>query len=91
MNGIENRKKTYVEVVVDVDTDGRARPLAIYWEDGRCFVVDRVLESRQAASMKVGGHGTRYTVEVCGRERHLWHDDRAWYVEEIVRGHAGSL
>ena len=41
--------------------------------------------------MKVGGHGTRYTVEVCGRERHLWHDDRAWYVEEIVRGRAGSL
>ena len=62
MHGIESRKKTYVEAVVDIDPDGRQRPLAIYWGDGRCFVVDRVLESRRAASMKVGGHGIRYTV-----------------------------
>ena len=85
-------KKTYVEAVVDIDPDGRQRPLAIYWGDGRCFVVDRVLESRRAASMKVGGHGIRYTVEICGRTKHLWHsDDGRWYVEEIVPGNAGAL
>ena len=55
MHGIESRKKTYVEAVVDIDPDGRQRPLAIYWGDGRCFVVDRVLESRRAASMKATG------------------------------------
>ena len=83
---------TYVEAVVDIDPDGRQRPLAIYWGDGRCFVVDRVLESRRAASMKVGGHGIRYTVEICGRTKHLWHsDDGRWYVEEIVPGNAGAL
>lgn len=91
MKGIESRRKTYVEAVVDVDPDGRERPLAIYWDDGRCFVVDRVLEVRRAASMKVGGSGTRHTVEVCGKVRHLWRDDRGWYVEEIVPGRAGSL
>lgn len=92
MHGIESRKKTYVEAVVDIDPDGRQRPLAIYWGDGRCFVVDRVLESRRAASMKVGGHGIRYTVEICGRTKHLWHsDDGRWYVEEIVPGNAGAL
>jgi hypothetical protein len=54
--------------------------------------VDRVLESRRAASMKVGGHGIRYTVEICGRTKHLWHsDDGRWYVEEIVPGNAGAL
>ena len=80
MHGIESRKKTYVEAVVDIDPDGR------------CFVVDRVLESRRAASMKVGGHGIRYTVEICGRTKHLWHsDDGRWYVEEIVPGNAGAL
>ena len=78
--------------LVDIDPDGRQRPLAIYWGDGRCFVVDRVLESRRAASMKVGGHGIRYTVEICGRTKHLWHsDDGRWYVEEIVPGNAGAL
>ena len=50
------------------DPDGRQRPLAIYWGDGRCFVVDRVLESRRAASMKVGGQchcgQIAYTAEV---------------------------
>ena len=92
MHGIESRKKTYVEAVVDIDPDGRQRPLAIYWGDGRCFVVDRVLESRRVASMKVGGHGIRYTVEICGRTKHLWHsDDGRWYVEEIVPGNAGAL
>ena len=30
MQGIESRKKTYVEAVVDIDPDGRQRPLAIY-------------------------------------------------------------
>ena len=83
MHGIESRKKTYVEAVVDIDPDGRQRPLAIYWG---------VLESRRAASMKVGGHGIRYTVEICGRTKHLWHsDDGRWYVEEIVPGNAGAL
>ena len=78
MHGIESRKKTYVEAVVDIDPDGRQRPLAIYWGDGRCFVVDRVLESRR--------------VEICGRTKHLWHsDDGRWYVEEIVPGNAGAL
>lgn len=92
MEGISSRKKTYVETVVAVDPDGRQRPLAIYWDDGRCFVVDRILEVRRAASMKIGGSGTRYTVEVCGHTRHLWRDDSgAWYVEEIVRGRAGAL
>ena len=33
MHGIESRKKTYVEAVVDIDPDGRQRPLAIYWGD----------------------------------------------------------
>ena len=84
--GIERREKCYVEVVVDVDADGRETPLAICWEDGRRFRISRVVERRYAASMKVGGHGMRYAVIVEGQAqpRFLWHDDRAWYVERIV-------
>ncbi len=84
VRGIERREKLYVEVVVDVDADGTTTPLAIVWEDGRRFDVDRVVERRHAASMKVGGYGVRYTVQIGGRERHLWQDDRGWYVEAIV-------
>lgn len=91
VQGIERREKTYVEVVLDVSTEGKVTPLAIYWEDGRCFCVDRVLERRYAASMKVGGHGMRYTVSVEGKLTHLWNDDAGWYVERIVHDKVTSM
>ena len=91
VQGIERREKCYVEAVVDVSPEGLVTPLAIYWEDGRCFCIDRVIERRRAASMRVGGFGTRYTVEIGGKERFLWNDDVAWYVERIVSGEQESL
>ena len=84
VRGIQSRKKTYVEVVVDFDTEGRMTPLAVVWEDGRRFEVDRVIECRRAASLKVGGQGMRYMVEIGGRTTFLYHEDPAWFVEEIV-------
>jgi len=91
VSNITQREKCYVEVVLDISSDGLVTPLAIYWEDGRCFCVDRVLERRYAASMKVGGHGMRYAVEVEGKLRHLWNDERGWYVERIINDGITSL
>lgn len=91
MRGIERREKCYVEVIADHDVDGRVEPLAVVWEDGRVFGIDRVVEQRYAASMKVGGHGLRYTVVMGGRERFIWHDDAGWYVERIVHDGVVSL
>lgn len=84
VQGIQARKKTYVDVVVEFDTNGRMTPLAILWADGRRFDIDRVLERRRAASLKVGGQGMRYIVEVQGRTTFLYYEDPAWFVEEIV-------
>ena len=84
VKGIQSRKKTYVDVVVEFDVDGRMTPLEIVWEDGRRFAIDRVVEQRRAASLKVGGQGMRYMVEVGGRTTFLYHEDPAWFVEEIV-------
>ena len=86
VKGIRERKKTYVEVVADFAPDGRITPLEIVWEDGRRFTVDRVVDRRRAASMKVGGQGIRYLVEVGGCRRALYYEEPAWFVEEIVRG-----
>ena len=91
MRGIERREKCYVEVIADHDVDGRVEPLAVVWEDGRVFGIDRVVEQRYAASMKVGGHGLRYTVVMGGRQRFIWHDDAGWYVERIVHDGVVSL
>ena len=84
VRGIQSRKKTYVDVVVEFDTEGRMTPLAIVWGDGRRFQIDRVVECRSAASLKVGGQGMRYMVEVGGRTTFLYHEDPAWFVEEII-------
>ena len=73
--------RAYVRVQVDVDEVGRVCPLRIYWEDGRRFEVDRLMDVRRAASTKVGGQGTRYTCRVLGREVYLFEDDGRWFVE----------
>lgn len=91
MQGIERREKCYVEVIARHDLEGNVHPLSIIWEDGRSFAIDRVMERRHAASMKVGGHGLRYTVLIEGHPKFLWLDDQGWYVEKIVHDGYVSL
>lgn len=67
-----NDPKIYVEVIAAFDSDGSLLPLTIVWEDGRKFEIDKVLEVRQAAAMKAGGQGDRYTIQVRGKNRYLY-------------------
>ena len=82
--------KTYVDVLVDFDTEGNMRPKQILWKDGRKYDIDKVLDVRPAASLKVGGQGDRFTIIVCGRQSYLWFERNAaisgcklgrWFVE----------
>ena len=73
--------RAYVRVLVDVDEIGKIRPLKIFWEDGRGFEVDRLLDVRQAASTRAGGQGMRYTCRVRGRQVYLFEDEGRWFVE----------
>lgn len=91
VKGIERREKCYVEVIADHMADGRVEPLAVIWEDGRVFPVDKVKGRQYAASMRVGGHGMRYTVRMGGKDRFIWLDDEGWYVERIVHDGIVSL
>lgn len=54
------------------------------WDDGRRFEIDRVVDVRRAASLKVGGQGVRYIIEVGGTRTYLYYEGPAWFVEEIV-------
>lgn len=74
-------RKIWVEVISKFDLDGNVVPLAILWEDGRRFDIDRVLDARKAASLKAGGRGIRYTVSIGGRQRFLFNDCGKWFVE----------
>lgn len=84
VKGIANRRKTYVEVTARFDEAGAMTPLSIRMPDGRSFEITRVLDMRRAASLKVGGIGTRFLIEVNGKRTYLFFEDPAWFVEEKV-------
>lgn len=81
MRGISGRQKRYVEVISDTSEEGMVTPLVIVWADGRRFAIDRVLDRRQAHSLKTGGTGIRYTVSVGGQATYLWYEGPRWFVE----------
>ena len=47
-------------------------PRKITWEDGREYEIDRVSDIRQAAAMRAGGQGDRYTIYVQGKQSYLF-------------------
>lgn len=81
MKGIVGRTKRYVTVVSQTDETGEVTPLTIVWGDGRRYGIDRVLDRRQAHSLKTGGTGIRYTVRVGGQATYLWYEGPRWFVE----------
>lgn len=85
-----NDLKVYVHVNVDFDESGRMLPRSLVWEDGEEFEIDRVKDIKQAAAMKCGGQGDRYTIFVHGKETYLFFERNAsltgnnigrWFVE----------
>ena len=76
-------RKVFVGVTTEWTTEGKIIPTVIKWEDGRKFTVDRVLDVRPAASLKVGGAGIRYTIRVRGKETFLFREQYRWFVEAL--------
>lgn len=67
-----NNIKVYVDVIAQFNSEGVLIPLSLTWEDGEKFDIDRVTDIRQAAAMKAGGQGDRYTIWVRGRQSYLF-------------------
>ncbi len=64
--------KVYVKVGVVFREDGMMLPRSLTWEDGRKYMIDRVLGVRPACAQRAGGQGDRYTVMVGGQQRYLF-------------------
>ena len=73
--------RAYVRVLLEVDEGGGAKPMRIYWADGRYFDVDRLVDVRRAPAALTGGQGVRYTCQVHGRRVYLFEDEGRWFVE----------
>ena len=85
--------KVFVAVNVDHREDGVMIPREITWEDGRKFEIDKVSDIRQAAAMKAGGQGDRYTITVQGKQSFLFFERSTnqtgnnigrWFVERRI-------
>jgi hypothetical protein len=63
--------KVYVSVNASFDADGTMIPTDLVF-DGRRYQIDKVLDIRQAAAMKAGGQGDRYTVRINGQQSYLF-------------------
>lgn len=88
-----NSIKVYVAVNADFNEDGILMPRRLTWEDGSKYEIDKVSDIRQAAAMKAGGQGDRYTIRVNGKDTYLFFERNAsrsgniigrWFVERKV-------
>lgn len=77
----ENPAKIYVSVRADHLLNGRIRPLMFRAKDGPVVRIDRILDEREAPSLKAGGQGMRYTCRVGEKQLYLFYDDVYWFIE----------
>ena len=70
-----------ITVLALMKKEGNILPQKIFWEDGRKFNIDSVLDIRPAASTKGGGMGIRYLCRISGHEKNLFLDKYIWFVE----------
>ena len=85
--------KVYVEVNASFGEDGQRYPKSLVWEDGTRYIIDKVTDIRQAAAMKAGGQGDRYTIIINGKQSYLFFERSTnlygnvigrWFVERKI-------
>jgi hypothetical protein len=75
-------RRVDVEVDAHFTKSGDIIPLSFVWEDGKRYIVDRVLDNKKAASLKVGGYGMRYTCRVQGKIIYIYlENNNKWFIE----------
>ena len=85
--------KVYVDVDASFRQDGFMIPKSLVWEDGTRYIIDKVTDIRQAAAMKAGGQGDRYTIIINGKQSYLFFERSTnifgnvigrWFVERKI-------
>ncbi len=83
--GMAVYEKVYVAMILRVDSDGNMKPVEIEWENGEHFLITKIVDVRQAPPRHVGSSQTiRYTVDLAGNRRELYHEGNRWFVEKLV-------
>ena len=74
-------RKVFVDVIAKFTKDGDLEPESFTWENGHIYEIDKILDMKKAASLKVGGHGIRYLCRVRNKEVVLFLEDGKWFLE----------
>ena len=75
------RRKVYVAVNAEHESDGTCRPKTIRLANGSKYEIDKVLQVSRCASM-VGGRGVRYRIRIGRSETNLYDEENGkWFVE----------
>ena len=78
----ENRKKTPVRVIAEIDEQGNQRPLRIKWQNCE-YVVDRILGVKKSFPFCTGVIADCYMIEIGGKVSYLFLEGkRRWFVGE---------
>ena len=79
----QSQYKRYVRVRADHELDGTILPRVIHDVDGDGLThrIDRIVDMREAPSLKAGGQGVRYICRVEEGTITLFHDDLYWFIE----------
>ncbi len=83
--------KKYVDMIVRYFPDGTITPMAVWWDEGKVYEIDRILDVRPAASLKAGGAGIRYTCLILGKQTYIWLEESRWFVEAKERPHPENV
>ncbi|ADQ41787.1 hypothetical protein Calkr_2338 [Caldicellulosiruptor acetigenus I77R1B] len=76
-------RKIFVEVYAHFSKEGEITPISFVWLDGKTYEIDKIIEKRNAASLKAGGQGIRYKILVRSKILYLFCDENRWFVEFI--------
>ena len=78
-------EKVYVAMILRISEDGKMSPLAVEWENGQRYDITKIIDVRQAPPRHVGSSPTvRYTVDIAGQRRELYHEGNRWFVEKLI-------
>lgn len=77
----ENPHKKYVKVRADHMISGQIIPRLFKEDDGPTVRIDRIVDVREAPSLKAGGQGIRYTCQIEDCQIYLFYEEPYWFLE----------
>ncbi len=71
----------FVSVTANFSEQGKITPLSLFWENGREYIIDKVISVKNLASTKGGGVGIRFEIKIQSKNKFLFLHEYKWFVE----------